>query len=818
MQHFIDVILPIPLEKLFTYHVTEAEADFIKPGTRVAVPFGKQKIYTALVLHIHQEEPTAYEAKAIHQILDKTPIVTSQQLKLWSWISRYYMCTLGDVLRAALPSPFLLESETIITLNKDVNIDDSNLKDDEFLVYEALTYQSSLKVADINAIIDRKNSLPVLKRLLEKQVIVVKEELYETYKPKQIRYIKIHDNYLSDEALNNLIDSLSRAPKQREIVLSYFSMSTANELPIKVLDLIKKSNASSAQIKALIDKDIFQDYHLNVDRVSFENDGIIPSMELNSYQSKTLDEIIKSFENKDITLLKGVTSSGKTEIYVKLIEQVLLEGKQVLYLVPEIALTSQLVGRLKQYFGNQISVYHSRYSNNERVEVWQHVLEGSEKAKIVLGARSAIFLPFNNLGMIIVDEEHEGSYKQFDPAPRYHARDTAIVLASNFKAKTLLGSATPSVESYYNATVSKKYGLAELNERYNNVLMPEIELVDIKDKYKRKKMRGHFSDRLIDEMTEALDNGFQIILFQNRRGFSPIVECTTCGHSPQCTNCDVSLTYHQYKNQLRCHYCGHTRAMLINCLSCGSTELDNKGFGTEQIQEEVSAIFKHIKVARMDLDTTRGKYSYEKIINAFENKEIDVLVGTQMLTKGLDFRNVKLVGVMNADNLLNFPDFRAHERSYQLMQQVAGRAGRTKERGKVLIQTYNPHHKILQQVSVNDYESMFREQLDERYNYKYPPIYRLIKITLRHRDYNKVNDGAEWFAKSLRQVFKKHVLGPEFPPISRIRNQYHKNILIKIPEQQSLGKTKEAILKIKNSFLSVKDFRPIKVILNVDNY
>ena len=541
-------------------------------------------------------------------------------------------------------------------------------------------------------------------------------------------------------------------------------------------------------------------------------------MELNFNQSKTLDEISKSFENKEITLLKGVTSSGKTEIYVKLIEQALLEEKQVLYLVPEIALTSQLVGRLKQYFGNQISVYHSRYSNNERVEVWQHVLEGSEKAKIVLGARSAIFLPFKNLGMIIVDEEHEGSYRQFDPAPRYHARDTAIVLASNFKAKTLLGSATPSLESYYNATVSKKYGLAELNERYNNVLMPEIELVDIKDKYKRKKMKGHFSDRLIDEMTEALDNGFQIILFQNRRGFSPIVECNTCGHSPQCTNCDVSLTYHQYKNQLRCHYCGYTRAMLINCLSCGSTELDNKGFGTEQIQEEVSAIFQDIKVARMDLDTTRGKYSYEKIISAFENKEIDVLVGTQMLTKGLDFRNVKLVGVMNADNLLNFPDFRAHERSYQLMQQVSGRAGRTKERGKVLIQTYNPHHKILQQVSVNDYESMFREQLDERYNYKYPPIYRLIKITLRHRDYNKVNDGAEWLAKSLRQLFRQHVLGPEFPPISRIRNQYHKNILIKIPDHQSLGKTKEAILKIKNSFLSIKDFRPIKVVLNVDNY
>ena len=410
---------------------------------------------------------------------------------------------------------------------------------------------------------------------------------------------------------------------------------------------------------------------------------------MNKHQIITLNEITESFQKQNITLLKGVTSSGKTEIYVKLIEKALKEDRQVLYLVPEIALTSQLVNRLKHYFGNQISVYHSRYSNNERVEVWNHVLSGSEKAKIILGARSSIFLPFNNLGLIIVDEEHETSYKQFDPAPRYHARDTAMVLAANFNAKTLLGTATPSVESYYNATLSKKYGYTELNERYNDVLMPEIELVDIKDKYKRKRMKGHFSDRLIEEMTEALANDFQVILFQNRRGFSPIVECNTCGHSPQCPNCDVSLTYHQYKNQLRCHYCGHHIAMQKACQACGSPELDSKGFGTEQIQEEVLTLFPKAKVARMDLDTTRGKYSYEKIISAFENKEVNVLVGTQMLTKGLDFRNVKLVGIMNADNLLNFPDFRAHERSYQLMQQVAGRAGRTDERGKVLIQTYN---------------------------------------------------------------------------------------------------------------------------------
>ncbi len=819
MQYFIDVILPIPLEKLFTYSITEAEADFIKPGTRVAVPFGKQKIYTALVHHIHQNEPTFYEAKEIHQILDENPIVTEQQLKFWSWISSYYMCTLGDVLRAALPSALLLESETIVTLNKDTEVDELSLKDDEFLVYEALTHQSSLKVQDISHILDKKNCLPTLKRLIEKEVITLDEELYEKYKPKQVRYIKLNEAYASDESLTTLLNTLnSRATKQRDILMNYFAMSAASKSPIKASDLVKKSNASSAQIKALIDKDILQDYVLNVDRVSFANDDIEASKELNTYQSDTLNNIIKTFENQNITLLKGVTSSGKTEIYVKLIEEVLSQNKQVLYLVPEIALTSQLVSRLKQYFGNQISVFHSRYSNNERVEVWQHVLNGSDKAKVILGARSSIFLPFSNLGLVIVDEEHEVSYKQFDPAPRYHARDAAIVLASHFGAKTLLGSATPSVESYYNATMSKKYGLAELNERYNNVLMPEIELVDIKDKYKRKRMKGHFSDRLIEEMTEALDNGFQVILFQNRRGFSPIIECNTCGHSPQCPNCDVSLTFHQYKNQLRCHYCGHHIAMQNACQACGSVELDSKGFGTEQIQEEVSNLFPEIKVSRMDLDTTRGKYSYEKIISAFENQEVDVLVGTQMLTKGLDFRNVKLVGIMNADNLLNFPDFRAHERSYQLMQQVSGRAGRTKERGKVLIQTYNPYHKILQQVSVNDYNGMFKEQMDERYNYKYPPIYKLIKITLQHRDYNKVNDGTEWLSKSLRQLFKQHVLGPEFPPISRIRNQYHKNILIKIPEQQSLGKTKEAILKIKNSFLSIKDFRPIKVVLNVDNY
>jgi primosomal protein N' (replication factor Y) len=818
MHYFIDVILPIPLEKLFTYHITEAEASFIKKGMRVAVPFGKSKIYTAIVYSIHQRAPQTYDAKEIHQILDEQPIVTPKQFEFWKWISDYYLCTLGEVMRAALPSAFLLESETIITLNKEVEIDDSQLNEEEFLVYEALHHQSSIKVQDVSDFLNKKNVIPVLKHLMDKKAISIQEEIYEKYRPKLIRYVRLSEQYDSEEALEKLLINLNRAPKQRALILNYFSLYAAKKEPIKVSELLKASNATSAQVKTLIDKKILEDFHLKKDRISNEQVDTNPTKQLNKYQLTALGEIQQSFDQHNVTLLKGVTSSGKTELYVKLIEDTLKKGKQVLYLVPEIALTSQLILRLQHYFGHEVSAYHSKFSLNERVESWNRLIDKSNKAKIVLGARSSVLLPFHDLGLIIVDEEHEPSYKQFDPAPRYHARDTAIVLAMMFKAKTILGSATPSLESYNNATVEKKFGFVELNRRFNDVLMPEIELVDIKDKHRRKRMTGHFSDRLIDEMEEALSNHHQIILFQNRRGFSPIVECQTCGHSPQCSNCDVSLTYHQFRDQLRCHYCGFNIPMQKSCTACGGFTLDNKGFGTEQVEEEVMQLFPESRVARMDLDTTRGKYSYEKIISSFEQKEVDVLVGTQMLTKGLDFRNVKLVGIMNADSLLNFPDFRAHERSFQLLQQVAGRAGRTDVRGKVLIQTYNPYHKILQQVASNDYLSMFKEQMDDRYNYKYPPIFRLIKITLKHRDYIKVNEGADWMVRSLRQIFKEHVLGPEYPPVARIRNQYHKNILIKIPQDQSLVKTKEAVLKIKNSFLSVKDFRSIRVILNVDNY
>ncbi len=817
MAYFIDVILPIPLEKLFTYSITISEAEFLKAGMRVAVPFGKSKIYTGIVYKIHCEEPKVYEAKEIDQILDEAPIVNKVQLKLWEWIASYYMCTLGDVMRAALPNAFILESETIIILNKDKIINDVELKDDEFLVYEALQHQSSLKIHDISNILDKKTVLPVIKRLIEKEAILIEEEVYEKYKPKLVRYVKLHTRFSSEMALQNLLEELSRAPKQSQVVLSLFSISAKTKKPVKVSDLSLESDASANIIKTLIDKGILEEYFIQTDRVEYSGDANEASKKLNKFQQKALFEIKESFKEQSVTLLHGVTSSGKTEIYVKLIEESISKNKQVLYLLPEIALTTQLVSRLQNYFGEQVAVFHSKYSAQERVEVWNNVLENKNKAQIVLGARSSVFLPFNNLGLIIVDEEHEQSFKQFDPAPRYHARDTSIVLANLHKAKTLLGSATPSLESYYNAQ-QNKFGFVEINTRFNNVLMPDIELVDIKDKHKRKLMKGHFSDRLINEMTDALQEGTQIILFQNRRGFSPIVECNTCGTSPQCPNCDVSLTYHQYKDQLRCHYCGYHTVMLKNCLACGSSELDSKGFGTEQIEEEVKALFPDYKVARMDLDTTRGKYGYEKIITAFEQQEVDILVGTQMLTKGLDFRNVKLVGIMNADNMLNFPDFRAHERSFQLMLQVSGRAGRTDKRGKVLIQTYNPDHRILQQVSTNNYSEMYSEQMNERYNYKYPPVYKQIKITLKHKDYNRVEAGSQWMAKSLRQIFGEAVLGPESPPIARIRNQFHKNILIKIPKKQSLSKTKEAIIKINNSFSSIKDFRSVKVILNVDNY
>lgn len=826
MPFFAEVILPLSLSKTFTYCISEAEFHFIKKGMRVTVPFGKSKIYTALVIETHQNQPTAYIAKEIHQILDEYPIVNEIQIEHWQWIASYYMCAIGDVYRGAMPSALLLESETVIYQKNTENVDESLLSNDEFLVYEALQHQSSLKITDIIAILNKKNIFPIIQKLIDKNIVTVEEEVIECYKPKLIRYLRLHQDFSEEEQLIALLETLKGA-KQNEILLYYFQLQASEKRPISVKRITEDGRFSSATIKSLLDKNIFEEYYIQHDRVNYNGPLKEEALQLSPIQQKAFDEIQNKFSEKDVCLLHGVTSSGKTEIYIQLIENYLTLKQQVLYLLPEIALTTQLLARLRSYFGNKVAVYHSKYSNNERIEVWNQVQENSEKAQIVIGARSALFLPFSNLGLLIIDEEHEVTFKQQDPAPRYHARDAAIVLANKHQstrgkaelggAKVLLGSATPSLESYYNAQTNK-YGLVEISERFGNVQLPEIELVDLKDKYFRKKMSGHFSDSLVDAIGEAIELKEQVILFQNRRGFSPIVECLTCGIVPQCIQCDVSLTFHKTKNQLRCHYCGYSEEMPSHCTSCSSVHLTTKGFGTEQIQQELNVLFPNSKIGRMDQDTTKGKFGFEKIIDGFKNREIDILVGTQMLAKGLDFDNVSLVGIMNADNMLYHPDFRAFERSYQMMTQVAGRSGRSIKRGKVIIQTYNPNHNTIQQVTRSDYESMYNEQLYERQTYSYPPFYRLIKLTLKQRDYDKLKQGSFWLYDVLQQNLKIPVLGPEEPVISRIRNEYIRTILIKIPQDQSLQSIKKTIQKILDSFESVSQFRAIKVAVNVDFY
>lgn len=817
MQFFVEVVLPLSLAKTFTYSVSEAEFHYIKKGMRLAVPFGKSKIYTALVIELHQNAPTLYDAKEIHQILDDKPLVTETQIEHWQWIASYYMCAIGDVFRGAIPSALLLESETVISQKPDIDIDESQLSDEEYLIYQALQHQSSLKVQDIISILNRKSVFPILQKLIDKNILVLQEEMQETYKPKLVRYVRLNKEYDSNSGLEQLLQTLKSANKQKEVILSYFQLSATEKKPITVKKLTETAQSTSGIIKALIDKNIFEEYYLQEDRVNFNGNPNEGQLILSTPQENAFNSIKESLSKKEVCLLHGVTASGKTEIYIKLIEEYLAKGKQVLYLLPEIALTAQLVGRLRTHFGNKVAVFHSKYSNNERVEVWNQVLNKSDKAQIVIGARSALFLPFQDLGFVIVDEEHEQTYKQVDPAPRYHARDAAIVLAGLQKAKVLLGSATPSIESYSNAK-SGKFGLVSLVERYGKVTLPEIELVDLKDKYFRKKMSGHFSEILIDEITKSLSLGEQVILFQNRRGFSPLLECLTCGHVPQCQQCDVSLTYHKHKNQLRCHYCGYSIAKPTNCHACSSVNLTTKGFGTEQIQQELVALFPSHKIGRMDQDTTRGKFGFEKIIDSFKNREIDILVGTQMLGKGLDFDNVTLVGIMNADNLLYHPDFRAYERSFQMMAQVSGRSGRSEKQGKVIVQTYTPLHNIIQQVTRNDYESMYKEQVLEREIYKYPPFYKLIKLTLKHRDYEKLKEGSMWLYQVMQQSLPMPVLGPEEPGISRIRNEYIRTIMVKIPSATSIVTTKKTLQKILNSFEAVSVYRSIRVTVNVDYY
>ena len=814
MHFFIDVLLPLPLPKPFTYWVTEEEYNFLTPGFRVGVPFGKSKMYTGIIYAKHQVAPQTYEPKTIEVILDDHPVVTNEQIRLWEWMSAYYLCSMGSVLRAALPSALLLTSETLIRKNNEVEVKEDHLSDDEYLIYEALD-KKTLTVDEIRKIVERKQIFPLIQSLLVKDLIQSYQELKEKFKPKRVRYVQIVEAYRADQKLEQLFEVLNKAPKQSALLLGIYSIEPRLEQWTKASLLLKQTGSTSAALKTLLDKGYVSESFFEEDRIPYVPSTFKSEIKLSPKQKEAFDSLEKQFKNHDVVLLEGVTSSGKTEVYFNLMEQVLAKNMQVLYLLPEISLTSQMIHRLQDRFGSKVVVYHSKFSIHERVEVWNNIIKKQEKAQIILGARSSVLLPFRDLGLIIVDEEHESSFKQFDPAPRYHARDTAIVLGKTQGAKVLLGSATPSIETRFNVE-RKKYGYAQLKARFGGILMPRIECIDLKEAHRKKEMTGFFSKELITAIKSVLENNKQVILFQNRRGYAPVMECFTCGHIPQCTNCDVTLTYHKYNQQLRCHYCGYHIAKPISCSACGSNSLNVKGMGTQQIEEQVNELLPEYQVARMDWDSTRGKRSFDNIIDSFTQGEVQILVGTQMLTKGLDFKNVALVGVLNADPLLNFPEFRAHERSFQMLSQVAGRSGRFKEQGQVLIQSYTPEHPVLLQVINNDYEKLFSTQLRERKEYQYPPFFRLIRITLKSKDYYQVDQASQWLGNALNLSLQGSVLGPVDPSIARVRNLYHKQLLIKFLDNASRNKVKEIVVSSLRSFEAIGAYRSIRVSIDVD--
>lgn len=824
---FVDVIVPLPLQSLFTYRVPRNWDEYIQVGKRVVVQFGKNKLYTALIYKIHDKPPLNYEAKYIENILDEKPIITAPQLKLWEWMANYYMCTLGEVMNAALPSGLKLSSETKIILNPAFN-EIETLTDKEYLIYEALTLKHILSMHEAAEILGLKNVHRIIKSMIEKSAVKLHEVIKEKFKPRIETFVKLNTAYLNDEnLLKTVFDKLEKkAPKQLEVLMAYIHHSkcfSPKSAEIKKSFLNEVVNGAESAINALIKKNIFELYEIETGRLQQHETEKIAPISFSQQQQMAFNEIKSAFQQKDIVLLHGVTSSGKTEIYIRLIEEALNQGKQVLYLLPEIALTAQIINRLQKHFGKNVGVYHSKYNENERVEIWNNVLAQAnnttyaqqEPYRVILGARSALFLPYSNLGLVIVDEEHESSFKQFDPAPRYHARDAALVLAGIHNAKTLLGTATPSIETYFNAQ-NGKYGLIELFERYGGIQMPDILIADIKDDIRKKKMRGLFTEILYKEIENALNNKQQVILFQNRRGFAILYQCQNCAWIPMCKSCDVSLTYHKHQHQLICHYCGYHENVPHKCAVCGSNDIRMKGFGTERVEDEVKLLFPHARVARLDLDTSRTKNAHKQIIHDLEDQKIDILVGTQMVTKGLDFDNVALVGILNADNLLNYPDFRSFERSYQLMAQVAGRAGRKNKRGKVIIQTWQPQHPIIQQVVDNNYLGMYTTELQQRFEFRYPPYFKLIQLTLKHKELETLNEAAKYFADLLKEKFGQRVLGPEFPIISKIKNFHLKNILLKIEREASIKQAKTFIIELIDRFFSKSEFKSVKVFIDVD--
>ncbi|MDB5137371.1 MAG: priA [Mucilaginibacter sp.] len=813
---FVEVILPLAIAKNYTYRVPFQMNKEVAIGKRVVVQFGKSKLYTAIISAINKQAPEKYEAKYLMDILDNRPVVTTQQLQFWQWLAEYYMCNMGEVMNAALPSALKLASETKIVLNKDFEIDKPSLHDKEYLIVEALELQPELTVGDIVKLLGQKTVMPILKLMFEKNIIHISEEVSERYKPRKRTFLTLNPIYHNQDNLRELFPILEkRAPKQADALLAYIKMAR-HQKNISKNELIEESGAGDSSIKSLIEKEIFIAEEKNVSRLYFDEEEFSSDFQLSAQQQDALQGIKEQFEQKDVILLHGVTSSGKTQIYIRLIEEMINAGKQVLYLLPEIALTTHIIERLRQYFGSSIGVYHSRFNDNERVEVWQKVL--NHEYKVILGARSSVFLPFNELGMIIVDEEHETSYKQFDPAPRYNARDAAIYLANMYQGKVLLGSATPSFESYYNARLHK-YGLVELKERFGGVELPKTEVVSITDETKKKTMQSHFTSVLMEDMKNALVNKEQVILFQNRRGYAPLLICKVCAYTPKCINCDVSLTYHKSSGKLHCHYCGYKEDSPSICPACGSTHLEYKGFGTEKVEDELSLLLPQAKITRMDLDTTRSKNSLQNILNDLEEKKIDILVGTQMVAKGLDFSDITVIGIINADSLLKYPDYRANERSFQMLAQVSGRAGRRGKQGKVVIQTYDPNHRVIKQVIENDYQDLYLTEMAERKSFKYPPFYRIINLDIKHKNSDILYNQAEYLATELRKNFGDRVIGPEFPLVGRIRNYYIKSIMLKFEKDGiSINRVKTVIRDVITQFQTTKLSKGSIVQPDVDPY
>lgn len=808
---YADVVLPLSLQGLYTYAIPSDLATSVKEGCRVIVQFGKKKFYTAIVFKIYMSEEKNTPIKEVVSILEDHPIITSFQMKFWEWISFYYMCSLGDVYRAALPSALKLESETHILLNSDFEGEEP-FSLNESKVYLALSATKAQSIAEIQRQTGLMNVIPHIKSLVDKGAISVNENIRDAYVSKTESAVRLNKAY-SEEELNQILDSLQRAKKQQSLLTEFLHLRTEADLILKK-QLLAQANASQSVLSELVKKNILEVYDFEVSRFNYGKADFDSAYELNLHQKKAYNEILNSFETKDVTLLHGVTSSGKTEIYIQLIKDIIGKGEQVLYLLPEIALTTQITNRLKSVFGNKLAVYHSRFNDNERAETWSRLLKNKE-VEVVLGARSAIFLPFENLGLVIVDEEHESSYKQQDPAPRYNAKNASVVLADMFGAKVLLGTATPSIETYYNA-LSGKYGLVELTKRHEEVELPHIEIINTKELRRKKQMKSILSPPLIDRMKEALAKDEQVILFQNRRGFASMLECKSCSWTPHCIHCDVSLTYHKGQRSMVCHYCGSSYSVPDECPDCKTPTLDTLGYGTERIEEEVLDLFPHSVVARMDLDTTRGKKSYEQIISKFEENKTDILIGTQMVSKGLDFDNVSIVGILNADNLLNYPDFRAYEKAYQLMTQVSGRAGRKNKQGMVVLQTSKPSHPVINCVKRNDYGSFYRIQLDERKMFRYPPFFRLITIIIRAKDVNVVENASQQFTEALKQSFGSRILGPGKPPVARVQSLYIRNIIIKIENSASVQKVRDSIYYHQSVVFQNPLFRSVLLHYDVD--